>query len=35
MKKVPMAVNPIGMLTKPVPLIKFKHWLDLIGVSAI
>ena len=27
--------NPVDMMTKFVPMIKFKHCLDLIGVSSI
>jgi hypothetical protein len=33
-KKVATADNPMDMMTKPVPLNKFKHCLDLVGVCS-
>ena len=33
-KKVATANNPADMMTKPVPLHKFKHCLDLIGICS-
>lgn len=32
-KKISTTYNPKDMLTKPVPLSKFKHCLDLIGIG--
>ena len=34
-KKIPMVDNPTNMMTKSIPMIKFKYCLDLIGVSSI
>ena len=34
-KKVAIADNPADMMTKPVPLHKFKHCLDLIGIYSL
>ena len=33
-KKVHMSENPADMLTKPLPLAKFEHCLDLIGIHS-
>ena len=33
-KKVGTADNPTGMFTKPVPVCKFKHCLDLLNVDS-
>ncbi len=33
-KKVATADNPMDMMTEPVPLNKFKHCLDLVGVCS-
>ena len=35
LKKIPMVDNPTNMMTKSIPMIKFKHCLNLIGVSSI
>jgi hypothetical protein len=35
MKKIGIAGNPTDMLTKPIPVLKFKHCLDLIGVCSL
>ena len=35
LKKIPMVDNPTDMMTKSIPMIKFKHCLNLIGVSSI
>ena len=35
LKKIPMVDNPTNMMTKSIPMIKFKYCLDLIGVSSI
>ena len=34
-KKIGTVTNPIDMLTKSLPIIKFKHYLDLVGVYSI
>ena len=34
-KKVATVDNPANMMTKPVPLHKFKHCLDLIGICSL
>jgi hypothetical protein len=33
--KISTTDNPVDMLTKPLPLAKFKHCLDLIGICSI
>jgi hypothetical protein len=35
LKKIVMAENPADMLTKPVPVSKFKHCLDLISACSL
>jgi hypothetical protein len=35
MKKIAIEENPANMLTKPVPILKFKHCLDLISVCSL
>jgi hypothetical protein len=34
-KKIATAENPADMLTKPIPVLKIKHCLDLIGVCGL
>ena len=34
-RKVATTDNPADMMTKPVPLHKFKHCLDLIGICSL
>lgn len=35
MRKVHTSENPIYMLTKPLPIAKFEHCLDLVGIHSI
>jgi hypothetical protein len=34
-KKIATAANSVDMLTKPLPILKFKHCLGLIGVCSL
>ena len=34
-KKIPAMDNPTDMMTKLVPIVKFRHYFDLIGVDSI
>ena len=34
-RKVHTSENPVDMLTKPLPIAKFEHCLDLVGVHSI
>lgn len=33
-KKIVIAENPTNMMTKPIPTVKFKHYLELIGFGS-
>jgi hypothetical protein len=35
LKKIGTAKNPADMLTKSIPVLKFKHYLNLIGVCSL
>ena len=34
-KKISSMDNPIDMMIKPIPTVKFRHYLDLIGVGSM
>ena len=34
-KKISSMDNPVDMMIKPIPTVKFRHYLDLIGVGSM